>query len=92
MFVDDGNSTLMLLQREARFPDGVYSDGRVLTQFNAGNHVHLARLTDPTLDLDYIKTVCLVNPTYAQLLRILVFLRRQAWDGDVLILLDSNTL
>lgn len=91
MFVADGKRALVLLPRGAPFPEGVVAGGRVLTRFNAREHVRVAALDDALLHVAGAETVCLVNPTYAQMLRVAVFLRRRAWAGDLLILLDSRS-
>lgn len=95
MFVADGKRTMLVLPRGARFPEGVVAGKRVLTRFNANDHVRIACFDNMATAFnadDALDTVCLVNPTYTQLLRIAVYLRRRAWAGNLLLLLDTKCL
>ena len=88
MFVAD--NTLLLLPRGTPWPSGLTAGGRVLTPFNARAYVRVAH-TDEPFDVDErVPAVCMVNPTYEQLLRTCVFLRRRRWGGELRLLLERR--
>ncbi|QGN68115.1 core protein [Equine molluscum contagiosum-like virus] len=88
MFVDD--NSLVVLARGAPWPAGLVAGARVLTACNARAHVRVSTF-DAGFDVDETVTVvCLVNPSYVQLLQACVFLRRRAWAGKLLLLFERR--